>query len=135
MSNRICLKQIFNYILVTNEDEFGASKFSKNNLNYKFKPSTVTNFIKGNVNNAKTISPKLGGASLLLTGLDAYVNGNNFTTGQWTNFGLSAALTAGAMVMPALAPFAFGYGVAQLGSWVISGRSVEENIELMITKP
>ncbi len=57
MSNRICLKQIFNYILVTNEDEFGASKFSKNNLNYKFKPSTVTNFIKGNVNNAKTISP------------------------------------------------------------------------------
>jgi hypothetical protein len=24
MSNRICLKQIFNYLLVTNEDEFGG---------------------------------------------------------------------------------------------------------------
>ena len=30
---------------------------------------------------------------------------------------------------------AFGYGALQLGSWIYNGKSVEENIESIITKP
>ena len=114
---------------------YEASKFSKKNLNIKFKPGDVNRFVKAQVGNAKTISPKLGGVSLILTGLDYNLNGDNWTTGQNANAIISSVLTVGAIINPTIAPIAFGYGVTQLGSWVISSRSVEENIELLITKP
>ena len=61
-------------------------------------------------------------------------NGENISTAEGTGFGISTAFVGGAVIAagtiaaPFVATGALIYGVSELGSYIITGNTLEENI-------
>ncbi|WP_230680125.1 hypothetical protein [Pontibacter sp. 172403-2] len=77
------------------------------------------------------LGTRLGAAGQIASTLQYVGDFDKATTGKHTNFAVSTViygLSINPVTAPVFAPIGFVYGAAQFGSFVMTGKSLEENI-------
>ena len=127
---------------------YGAAELGLQSIRQNNGPQIIGRFIgigtkqtaqalKGTLGTISKVGKGLGllgyGIQVVSTG-SKFVNGEEISTAEGVGFGIStilvggASLAAGTFAAPFVAGGALVYGIAELGSYIISGNTLEENI-------